>query len=111
MAVDHAEIDQVSLQLARRVADRLRAHPELVEVAHDNLARWSRRNAGVASLIRCYDEWRGLLDRPVNEICDLLCAETDEAQRLRQNSPFAGMLSPAEVWEIKSRYRHAPATT
>ena len=110
MAMDHADIDQVSLQLARRVADRLRAHPELVEAARANLARWSRQNTSVPSLIRCYDEWRGLLNRPVNEICDLLCAETDEAQRLRQNSPFVGVLSPAEVWEIKSRHRHAPAT-
>jgi CRISPR/Cas system-associated endoribonuclease Cas2 len=41
-----------------------------------------------------------------------LCAETEEGQRLRQNSPFAGVLSPAEVWEIKSRLRrHATTPT
>ena len=38
-----------------------------------------------------------------------LCSETDTAQRLRQTSPFVGVLPPAEVWEVKSRFHHAPA--
>jgi len=41
----------------------------------------------------------------MDEICDLLYAETDDTQRLCQNSPFAGILSPAEVWEIKNEFR------
>ncbi len=93
--------------MARRVAARLRLHPELLEIAHANLARWSRQNASVGSLLRCYAEWQDILARPVTEICDLLCSESEEAQRLRQNSPFVGVLSPAEVWEIKSRFHHA----
>jgi hypothetical protein len=104
----HADIDQVSLELGRRVAERLRCRPELIEVARANLARWSRQNAGVGSLLRCYAEWQELLSRPVDAICELLCAETDQAQRLRQNSPFVGVVSPREVWEIKARFRHAP---
>jgi hypothetical protein len=36
--------------------------------------------------------------------------KSDNAQRLRQNSPFAGVLTSTEVWEVKSRFRHAPAT-
>jgi len=106
----HSEIDQASLEMARRVADRLRHNPELLEVARTNLQRWSRRNAAVVSLLRCYAEWEDILSRPVDQICDLLCADTNEAQRLRQNSPFAGVLPPAEVWEIKSRFHHAPTS-
>ncbi len=106
----HSEIDQVSLEMARRVAEQLRLRPELVEVARGNLTRWSRQNASATSLLRCYAEWQNILCRPIEEICALLCSETDEAQRLRQNSPFVGVLSPAEVWEIKSRFHHAPAT-
>ena len=104
--MNHSDSDQVSLEMARRVADRLRLHPESVEIARANLARWSRQNASVSSLLRCYAEWEGILSRPVDEICDLLCSASDDAQRLRQNSPFAGVLSPAEVWEIKSRFHH-----
>jgi hypothetical protein len=108
--MNHSEIDQVSLEMARRVAERVRRNPELLEMARANLARWSRQNASVGSLLRCYAEWEEILARPVGEICDLLCSEAEDAQRLRQNSPFAGVLSPAEVWEIKARFHHAPTT-
>ena len=106
----HSQTDQVSLELGRRVAERLRWQPEVVAFARANLARWSRQNASVPSLLRCYAEWQEILSHPVDEICDLLCSESDDAQRLRQNSPFAGVLPPAEVWEVKSRFHHAPAT-
>lgn len=105
--MNHEFQDEVSLELARQVAVRLAASPALLRVAQDNLDRWSRQNAGTPSLQRCYGEWREILARPVAEICDRLCAVSDEGQRLRQNSPFAGVLSPAEVWEIKDRVRHA----
>jgi len=108
--MNHSEIDQVSLELARRIAEKLRRQPEVIEVARDNLVRWSRQNAAAPSLLRCYAEWQNILSRPVEEICALLCSASDEAQRLRQNSPFAGVLTPAEVWEVKARFRHAPAT-
>jgi hypothetical protein len=108
--MNHFETDHVSLELARRVAEKLRWQPEVIDFARANLARWSQQNASVPSLLRCYAEWQQILFRPVEEICNLLCSETDDAQRLRQNSPFAGVLTPAEVWEVKSRFRHAPAT-
>ena len=106
-AVNHSEIDRVSLALARRVAERLRARPELVEVARANLSRWKQRNADTPSLLRCYAEWENILTRPLEQVCAVLVAETDEGQRLRQNSPFAGTLSAAEVWDIKDQQRHA----
>jgi len=109
--MSHPEIDQVSLELGRRIAERLRRQPELIDFAHANLMRWSRQNALAPSLLRCYAEWHQILSQPVDEICTLLCSESDNAQRLRQNSPFAGVLTPKEVWEIKSRFRHSSATT
>jgi hypothetical protein len=108
--MNHSEIDQVSLELARRVAERLRLRPELIAFAQANLVRWSQQNASAPSLVRCYAEWQQILSRPIEEICTLLCSESDNAQRLRQNSPFAGVLTSSEVWEVKSRFRHAPAT-
>ena len=108
--MNHCEINQVSLELACRVAERLRQQPAVLAFARDNLARWSRQNAGAPSLLRCYAEWQEILSRPVEEICQLLCSESEDAQRLRQNSPFAGVLSPAEVWEVKSRFQQAPIT-
>jgi hypothetical protein len=108
--MDHRLQDDVSLELARRVAARLRASPDLLSVARGNLDRWSRLNANAPSLLRCYAEWSNILERPLEQVCLVLCAETEEGQRLRQNSPFAGVLSPAEVWEIKSRFRRHATT-
>ena len=108
--MNHLETDQVSLELARRIAEKLRWQPEVVDFARANLVRWSQQNASAPSLLRCYAEWQKILARPVDEIRDLLCSSSDDAQRLRQNSPFAGVLTPTEVWEVKARFRHAPAT-
>ena len=103
----HEYQDGVSEEMANRIAAGLRQHPEWLETARANLDRWSRRNRDAPGLLRCYAEWRELLDRPTDQICDILTAKTDEGQRLRQNSPFAGVLSPSEVWEIKRRCHDA----
>lgn len=97
----------MSLELARRIANGLPQHPEWLDVARSNLERWLRQNHNAPSLLRCYAEWQTLLSRPASEISAALLAESDEGQWLRQNSPFAGVLPPDEVWEIKSRLRHA----
>ncbi len=99
----HEVQDRASLEMARRIAAGLSSHPEWIELARENLDRWSRQNAGAPGLLKYDAEWRDLLELPVQEICAILTAETDEGQRLRQNSPFAGVLSPREVGEIKSR--------
>jgi hypothetical protein len=109
--MNHDLQDEVSLEISRRVARRLSAHPELLRVAQENLAKWSQRNANVPSLIRCYMEWQSLLASPVDEICRVLSADNEEARRLRQNSPFAGVLSPSEVWSIKTAIRAHHAKT
>ena len=105
--MSHEVQDAVSLELARRIATGLPQHPDWLDIGRANLERWSRQNRNAASLLRCYAEWQELLARPVAEICEALIAESDKGQRLRQNSPFAGVLPPEEVWEIKSRIRHA----
>jgi hypothetical protein len=108
--MSHELQDAVSLEIAQRVAKRLRERPALLDVARENLARWSRLNADAPSLLRCYAEWQKILALPLDQICDRLCAETPEGQRLRQNSPFPGVLTPKEVWAIKSRHRLHGAT-
>lgn len=105
--MDHSFQDAVSLEMARRIANGLPRHPEWLEFARTNLNRWIRQNSDAPSLLRCYDEWRELVEQPVAEICRILTAQTEEGQRIRQNSPFAGILAPTEVWEIKRRLRHA----
>ena len=105
--MQHEVHDRVSLEMAQRVAAGLANHPEWIELARANLDSWSSRNADSPGLLRCYEEWRGLLGLPVEQLSAVLVAETDQGQRLRQNSPFVGVLPPAEVWEIKRRHHEA----
>ena len=105
--MSHELIDEISLELGRRTAARLRQQPELLQLAQENLARWSRLNANAPALLRCYEEWREILQHPLTDICQLLSSESEAACRLRQNSPFAGVLRAREVWELKHRFRHA----
>ncbi len=107
----HEVLDEISLELGKRTAARLRECPDLLRVGRENLARWLALNAHAPGLVRCYREWEGLLERPLEEICHVLEDETEVGQRLRQNSPFAGILKAPEVWRIKSTVRHRHATS
>lgn len=108
--MDHRQLDRRSLELAQEIARRLLANPSLIQVARDNLARWQARPDAGSALRRCYLEWAALLDRlTVPELVDLLQRDDEEAARLRQNSPFAGILSPEEVWQIKRNFKPEPA--
>jgi len=89
--VSHELIDEISLELGRRTAARLRGQPELFQLAQENLARWTRLNANAPALLRCYAEWREILQHPLDEICQLMSSETEEARRLCQKLPFAGV--------------------
>jgi hypothetical protein len=106
--MSHAYHDRVSLEMARIVAAGLPDHPEWLDLARTNLDNWTRRNHDAPRLLRNYDEWRRLLDLRMSDICALLVACTDQSRRLRHNSPFAGVLSPQEVWDIKRRLRDEP---
>jgi iron-sulfur cluster assembly accessory protein len=43
--MQHEVLDEISLELGRRVAARLREEPALLQLARDNLVRWLDRNA------------------------------------------------------------------
>jgi hypothetical protein len=101
----HEWIDQRSLALHEAVAARLEAQPQLLEVARANLKRWLA--ARPAAALR---EWQRLLDSlPLPQLVQLLRSPAAEAVRLRQSSPFAGILSPAERQAILSRYESSLA--
>lgn len=102
----HEAQDRASLEMGRRIAAELARRPEWLALARANLERWSRRNADAPGLLRCYDEWKAILERPLAEIIEILSTDTEENRRLRQNSPFAGALTPQEVWEIKRKVRN-----
>lgn len=106
--MNHTLLDRRSLEFGRRIAARLRAQPALLDVARGNLRRWQSRPETGEALRRCYAEWEALLARlDAGQIASLLEREDEEAARLRQNSPFAGVLDAREVWTIKREFADA----
>lgn len=104
----HRRREFESLEIHRRIVGRLEADAvPVMEKARGNLRRWlAGRGDGALAVV--YREWDGLLGSlDLQELCELLVAEDERAVRLRQSSPFAGVLPPQEVWEIKRGSRHA----
>ena len=104
----HAGREAQSLAIHRRIAGVLAERPrEVIDKARSNLESWLKIHHGSA-LETVYREWRGLLDTLTpDEISALIVAEGETATRLRQSSPFAGVLSPAEIWSIKRSHAAA----
>ena len=97
----HQRVDRRSLEMHRAIAEKLRAHPELLAIAHENLERWSK----TATHSKPYlDEWRELLHRPLAELLDLIVEDSEHMTAMRQNNPFAGVLTAEERWAIYDRF-------
>ena len=94
--MDHRVLDQRSLRLAEAVVARIEAEPARLEKVRAWAAQFD--SAGIS-------EWREILRGSWPEIGAALLRPDDEGQRLRQNSPFAGVLTPQERWGI---YRDSP---
>jgi hypothetical protein len=97
----HQRIEQRSLELHRAIAVKLRAHPELMEIARDNLARWSASGGRSQPY---WDAWREILERPLEDVLSLLVEDSEKMTAMRQATPFAGVLEPAERWAVYSRF-------
>jgi hypothetical protein len=95
----HTELDRRSLMMHRAIAQRLRRDPALLEVAQANLAKWDCSERG------WWREWSAILRQPLEAVIALLESEDEEACRLRQSSPFAGILNPREVWDLKRQFK------
>ena len=98
---DHAWIDERSRALHAKIAEKLREQPALVSVADENLDRWERLRGRDPAL----DEWRTLLSAtPLPDLLRLLTEESENADRLRQSSPFAGILTEQERTAVFRHY-------
>jgi hypothetical protein len=98
----HRRIDERSVALHRFSYRReTGSTPELLEIARDNLNRWY---AGAGRSRPYLDQWKLILERPLEEMLSLIVREDEAMTALRQSSPFAGILNPKERWAIYSRF-------
>jgi len=97
----HARIDRRNLEMHQAIACKLRSHPELLEIARENLARWSARDSRSQPY---WDAWREIFTRPVTEVLELIVENSERMTAMRQASPFAGVLDESERRAILERF-------
>jgi hypothetical protein len=100
---DHRRLDMRSLAMHTLIARKIARNPDLLKVARDNLKRWRKRWGQQTP--NWHTEWKVILKRPWREIAALITDSGALATRLRQSSPFAGVLSPTERKGIHDAFR------
>lgn len=99
-----------SLLLGRAVAEHLRRDPERVlELARHNLESL-RVFHPRGQALRWFDAWEHLLDGPVEDIVQVLTSTSPLSRELRQNTPFAGVLSRAERQGVLDEFQSMERT-
>lgn len=98
----HQQIDARSLGMARSIVRKIDDDParQGLEKATKVCQRWVAMGDVPGA-----KEWLRILRQPWSQIRAVLLDESEEGQRLRQNSPFCGILSPRERWEIYRSFR------
>jgi len=75
------------------IAEKLLRDPRVLNIARDNLKRWSERNG----LSPAMGDWNRLIDGgDVHAVITALLRVDEEGMRLRSSSPFAGALDKEE---------------
>lgn len=89
MPTGHRTAELRSLEYHRLVAGRL--DDAAIERARDQATRLPPE---------ARDAWLELLDGPREALARTLAEDTQTMRDLRQNTPFAGLVAPAERWRI-----------
>jgi hypothetical protein len=85
------------------IAQKIERDRKLLDIPRNNLKRWRQRWSTDAPA--WYVEWQEIMRRPWSAIASLITEPSEEAVRLRQSSPFAGVLSAQErerIYEVRA---------
>jgi excisionase family DNA binding protein len=98
--------DQVrSLWLHQAVARRLLVDPEgTIRRARSSLRRLRAAHPGPVAAQRL-EQWQQLLDRPIDELLEVMISRSQRSTELRQNSPFGAVVSERERRRILDNFR------
>jgi hypothetical protein len=98
----HQWIDYVDLMMHRAMARKIRRRPTLFSTAGRNIARWEKNRGSCSTPLL---EWKKILkENDMRAVLLMITRANEEGNRLRQSSPFVGVLTQAEVRAIWSRY-------
>ena len=100
---EHRLLEIRSLAMHALIAAKLERDQALIAVAQKNLDRWQERWKEDAP--HWLAEWRAILRRPWKEVAAFITEMTENATRLRQSTPFAGVLTADERRRIYDALR------
>jgi hypothetical protein len=98
---DHSRLDERSLALHQLVARKVLADPALLDKARETVRRWQAMEGSPRLALA---EWEGILKRPADAVARFLTERSERATRLRQSSPFCGVLTDAERQAVYESY-------
>ena len=99
----HPWHDQLGLFYRRAIAEKLSRQPELLKVAIDNLIRW-RDLEPSEQPSKARSQWQLLLEsQDLPQIIAKMADPSEEGNRRRQSTPFAGFLTREEKHKIRDQ--------
>lgn len=101
----HQCMDERSRELHTLIAEKIRRDPTLLSQVQSRLERWLLESQDLPRTQRALEEWQHILrDQPLEAILVPLESADEESCRLRQSTPFVGILSPEERTGIYRKY-------
>ena len=89
----HEELDELRLKMAHAIVQRFTPAQIRAQIL-GNLHRWKRQGVWVSA----FDEWRDVANsNDDGRLFAAMLGRHEDAVRLRQSGPYAGLLSPQEV--------------
>jgi hypothetical protein len=105
---DHGRLDERSLAMHRLVAVKMQADPALLDKVRETVRRWQESDGSPKLALA---EWERILSGPVDQVAQFMTERSERATRLRQSSPFVGILTEAErqtIYESHSTRTYHP---
>jgi hypothetical protein len=94
---NHRVVEERSLRYHAAIAARLLLDATILPRIRERVEEWIRTGTVAAYYA---EAWRDVLCRPVSEISAWLRDDSETARALRPVSPFAGVLSARERWQL-----------
>lgn len=95
-----------SLWLHRAVLGPLMIDPRAVlDMARQNIQAWIPQHRADGMAVRYLELWQDVLDGGVDDVVEVLTGTDEVSCELRQNSPFAGVLSGADRRQALRSFR------
>jgi hypothetical protein len=101
----HTRIDARNRELHEVIATKLRQNPVLILQVRDTLRGWIEITDESDRSRSALLEWQRRLDtQSLEQLIEFISSEDEEACRLRQSTPFVGLLTEDERLAVFQRY-------